>query len=310
MDEQRSKLDDRRESIEELDLQGDELDAEARLIRKRREVDRLSRGDEPPPQEQGSSLGDKLVEQVVIPMVNDRLTGNDRRGRSDDVTLKALTMLEKERNKGGRGDPKPQTSVMDEVSKAITIVNELRGLSGDSELNKRLDKIEASLKDGPVKKGAVDQIKEIATVLETVKDTFNLTGAGGNGDSAALIAHERWAKEYESKEKTRERAWGLRLRQLDKKHDLDLAKLNIERERNELLDQGIKRIGEAFIEGLMDDDEFEVETPSRSEKGKLSEVMCPTEGCDTMLTLPPEAQKPGVEIGCPVCKSTFITTEV
>jgi len=302
MDEQKTAIERRRENIEDLDLEAEELKAEAKVTRTRREVDKLTRGEESPQERsRDSDLGNRLIDEVLIPMVAERVRGPDKgASKGDSVALEALRLLKDEREKGGSGQPKSPVSMVTEV---ISVIKEVRGLVEDKDTLDRLEKMQKSIEDieeGKKKGDPVDEFDRMVAFVDKVKTTFNIQGSGDAGSTAALIEQQRWQTEYDSDERTRDRAFNLRLRQMDRKHDLDLAKLNVEKERTAMFDGTLKRLGDIFVEAVVDDEGFDEGSKAKLQGKEIVQIPCPE--CDVMLTIPPEAQHPGAIVVCPKCK--------
>ena len=314
LDENQSSLEKRRERIRNNELESEELQGEARVIRERRAVDQLSRGEENH-QEPGTNLGDRLMTEVILPLVSDRLRGPQPGTGDTALATASINLARKALEKRGTAPPAAAKDPLDAMSKVIEVINQVRGMSNDDAVIKRLDKLETDLKEAPGKKSELGTLEETLTTITKYKDLLGIT-SGGGGDNSLKLQEMRndqrqWEREFLSTEKTKDRAFNLRLRQIDKRQDIELAKLNIQKERNALLDSGLSRLGDTFITALLDDEDLE-DTGLKGKKiegSGLMQIPCPGEGCDTVLTIPPEGQAPGSEIRCPVCKGKFVTYE-
>jgi len=303
--EQKTSLEKRREILEDLDLASEELDAEARVERKRLALERARSGNDEPPRAPEDTLSKKIVETVVLPIVQERLQG-DPRGRSEEgVTAAALKLATEALKKGGG---QPPTSTVSQASEVITLIKEVRGLTGDdSEVTKKLDTMQKTIEELQKAKDPESPLAEfdrVISLVNKVKETYSM--GSGDGEATKLqTEHDRWKFEQERLEKTRDRAWTLRLRQIDKQHDLELAKLGVERERTELLDKGLKRLGATITEALVDDEGFEETSPKGPQGTEIIQIPCPE--CEVVLNIPPEGQVLGATVSCPKCNSIFET---
>jgi len=292
--ETKSRLMKKQEELEGLELDSEILEVEDK-IKRRRSGETVSVAPK-------DSLGDKMVEQVIIPLVNRKLAEDEKPRDSDSTVDRALRIAEKA---VGRGQPKrdDEPNALDELDKGIGIFQKIKGIvEGEKEEKEEAGK--------PVKK-EVDSLAELDHALDLVnkiRETFPPDGGGG-GMSAATIEFEKWKKEFELKTKKADREQTLALRRIDKAHDIEIGKLGIERERNGLLRDGLKRIGRAITIGLGEEDEFEEaeyevleETPARGRK-QLMKLNC--EVCGAEILIPPESQVSGKEIKCSKCNSIF-----
>ena len=124
--------------------------------------------------------------------------------------------------------------------------------------------------------------------------------------STNMIEFKKWEKEFDLKHKIADREERLERRRIDKKHDIELGKLGIEKDRNDLLRDGFKRVGRAIALGLGEDDEFEEEEESAPAKGRGQLVKEKCTECGTEILIPPETQIAGKEIKCSKCNSVFV----
>lgn len=310
MDENQSALEKRRERIRNNDLESEELQGEARVIRERRAVNQLSLGEEQP-RETNDNLADSIIRTVVLPLVEERLRGPQPGAGENSLAASALNLARTALAKSSGTPPPAPKDPLATVSSVIEVINQVRGLSNDDAVIKRLDKLETDLKEAPGKKSELGTLEETLTTITKYKDLLGITSGGGGDHSIELqkmrTAQRQWERTFLSTEKTKDRAFTLRNRQIDKRHDLALAKLNLQKEKNALLDSGLTRLGDTFITALLDDDDLE--DPSLQGKkiqgSELMQIPCPTKDCDTTLTIPPKGQTPGSTIHCPVCKESF-----
>lgn len=283
-----------------LELDAEVLGAEADVERARKNLE-ASRGDET--QNSKSDLGERLLEEVVVPIVRKNLEGD--KTRDEDIASRALRVAERTLSQGGgRGSP------MSIVNEVIGAIKGLRDLTGDEGLHKRLDDIETKV-ETIGKRGdedAVDQLDKVLNTINKVKEFLGATGEGRGGDlkdTKLWIEQRRWEKRFERDALTRDRAYQLKIRQQDKAHDIELGKLGVERDRNKLIEEGFQRVGRAVYTALGEEEEYEEEEPPARVKGRRTLVKTPCSQCGTDLTIPPEAQILGKEIKCPKCNSVF-----
>ena len=307
MEEPRSRLDRKREELEELELESDIVDTEAKITRRRKYLE--SGQDLPEQGSQKDSLADRLVEEVVIPIVNKTLQGGGRRDEDRDLVNRALSVAD--RAMGREPMVSGQKSIINEVFDGIARIREL---TTDTRTEERLDEIQKNLgkiAEGGGKKDALDELDKVLGIIDKLEQRGLMKGKGDSSSSDALLEFKKWEKEFDRDQTTRNRAYDLRLRHQDKQHDLEMAKLGIQRERNELLEGLVGRIGETVADALMDENELEEEEKPRKLKPRkktgILELDCP--GCGEKLAIPPEGQTPGSKIECPKCGAISQVTE-
>lgn len=300
VDERMGKLERRREKIEDLELQGDELEAQERLERKR---DRLERGEGD--RNSDDTLTEKIVDKVILPLVNRSLEDNSR--GKDSVASEAIKLAEKALDKTREGGGTPLT-----LSGMISSLTELKDIvKGDEALEKRLDDITNDLKELKKKpSGDLAEINTIEKVLNIVDRVQQRVRPDGGGSKKEFYDFETWKVEFGRKTTMQDRAFTLRMRQQDKDHDLRLAELGIKHRSNDLLEDGIKRIGSAIARGLSDEDFEDEEPEGRPKEGaKLIKYNCPNPNCGAPISVPPEAQVVGRQIKCTKCDSILVWEE-
>jgi len=289
--ETKGKLEKRKEELAKLELDEEILDVEDR-IRRRQSGETVS---EPPK----SGLEDKLMDKVVIPLVNRGLEEKDKGRGSNDTVDRALSIAEeavkRRQPKGDAGG-----SALDELNKGIGIFTKIKDLI-------EVEKTEKEEAGEPVKK-EMDSLAELDRGLDLVKklrETFPSDGGGG-GMSDAMMEFKKWEKTFELDVRKADREERLERRRIDKAHDIEIGKLGIEKERNDLLRDGFKRVGRAITLGLGEEDEYdEDEEPAPAKgRGQLLKEKC--EVCGAEILIPPEAQVEGKEIKCSECNSSFI----
>ncbi|GAJ11362.1 unnamed protein product, partial [marine sediment metagenome] len=180
--ETKGKLEKRREDLAKLELEEEILDVENRITRRR--------DGKPVEVAPKDSLGDTMVREVIIPLVNRKLADDDRPRGSDSTVDRALRIAEKA---VGRGQPKPgdgETSAMDELEKGIGIFTKIKDLI-------EVEKTEKEEAGEPVKKEA-DSLAELDRGLDLVqklRETFPSEGGGGMSD--AMMEFKKWEKTFE-----------------------------------------------------------------------------------------------------------------
>lgn len=298
--ETKSKLDKRIEKIKDLELEADELDAEREVFRRRKEVDTYKKGDTPETEAPKSSLESKLMDQVVIPLVNRKLAEEEKGRGSDEVVDRALRIAE--RAVGQRPAESKEKSALDELDKGVAIFTKIRGLVEGEKAGKE--------DTGEKPKEETDYLTQLdkgINLVKKIRDTFPQEGGGGGTDQA-LIEFKKWEKEFEASERKAHREYQLAERRIDKGHDIELAKLGIEKERNDLLRDGFKKVGHAVATALGEDEdesEEEEETPPEA-KGRQQLIKAKCEVCGAEILIPPEAQVAGKAIKCGKCNSSFV----
>lgn len=289
--EPKSRLVKKQEELEKLELEEEILDVEDRIERRRR-------GD-PAPESPKSGLEEKLMDQVVIPLVNRSLQGDDRRGDSNSTVDRALRIAEKA---VGRAPPKSGEgkSAMDELDQGIQIFSKIKDLiQGEKE-----EKEEG----GEATKKETDALVELDRGLDLVRkirEVFPSEGSGG-GMSESMMEFKRWEKEFELDVRRADREERLERRRIDKGHDARLIELGIEKERNDLLRDGFKRVGRAFAIALGEEEDLEDEEEEAPTEGRRQLIKEICSECRADILIPPEAQVAGQEIGCSSCKSVFV----
>lgn len=296
--ETKTKLEKKREELEALEVDADILELEDKIRRKR--------NGESAPETQQDTLGDKMMEKVIIPLVNRTLAGDDKPRDADSTVDRALRIAEKAVSRGTTKNGAGKNA-MDEFDQGIQIFEKIKDLIE----GEKAEKEEA----GEATKNEKDSLAEIDRTLDLVqklRDTFPSDGGGG-GTSDSMIEFKKWEKEFDLKHKKADREERLDRRRIDKAHDIELGKLGIEQDRNDLLRDGFKRVGRAIALGLGEEDEFEEaieaeykvldETPAKG-RGQLIKEKC-TE-CGAEILIPPEAQVAGKEIKCSKCNSVFV----
>ncbi|MBA7658951.1 hypothetical protein ES703_66914 [subsurface metagenome] len=292
--ETKGKLEKRAEELAKLEMDEEILDVEER-IRRRRSGEPVSETSRPK-----DNLTDKMVDQVIIPLVNRKLAEDDRPRGSDSTVDRALRIAEKA---VGRGQPKPGDgggSALDELDKGIGIFTKIKNLI---EVEKQ-EKDEA----GEGTRKEVDTLAELDKTLDLVqkiRDTFPPEGGGG-GMSDAMMEFKKWEKTFELETKKADREERLERRRIDKGHDIEIGKLGIEKERNDLLRDGFKRVGRAITIGLGEEDEYDEDEEQAPAKGRGQLLKEKCEVCGAEILIPPEAQVEGKEIKCSECNSSFI----
>lgn len=289
MTETKSRLVKKQEELASLELDSEILDVEEK-IKRRRAGETVS-------ETHKSGLEDKLMDKVVIPLVNRSLAEDDKPRDSDSTVDRALRIAERV---VARGPPKGEgTSAMDELDKGISIFTKIRGLLETEKVAKE--------ETGEETKKETDSLSELdrgLDLVQKIRETFPQEGGGG-GLSETMIEYKKWEKEFDLKHTIADREERLARRRIDKDHDIELGKLGIEKERNDLLRDGFKRVGRAIALELGEEDEYEEEEPAPAKgRGQLIKEKC--EVCGAKILIPPEAQVEGKEITCSECNSTFI----
>ena len=288
--ETKSKLDKKKEELASLELDSEILDIEDK-IKRRRSSEPVS---EPPKKD----LGDKLVEQVVIPLVNRKLTEEEKGGASGDVVDRALRIAEKA--VGQKPAEGKEKNALDEFDKGVEVFKKVRGLIEGEKEEK-----EAAGEETEKEVDAIDQMNRTLDLAKKIRDTFPQEGGKGGTDQA-LLEFKKWEKQFEAEQKKAEREHKLEERRIDKGHDIELAKLGIEKERNDLLRDGFKRIGRAAAAALGEEEGLEEEEePAPAAKGRKQLIKEKCELCGAEILIPPEAQVAGKEIKCSKCSSVF-----
>ena len=287
--ETRSRLDKKRDELASLELDAEILEVEDKIRRRR--------GGEAGGSETKKDLGEKLVEEVVIPIVSRKLSEDEGGKESSDVVDRALRIAEKAVSR--KAPEREEGSALDELDKVIGAFTKIRGLiEGEKE-----EKEET----GEETKREVDSLTQLDKGIDLVKkirDTFPQEGSGG-GMSQAMIDFKKWEKEFELKHTKADREYRLSQRRIDKEHDARLAELGIEKERNDLLRDGFKRVGRAVALALGEEEEFEEEEEPAPAKGRRQLIKEKCEVCGAEMMIPPEAQVKGKEIKCSSCNSIF-----
>lgn len=287
--ETKSKLERKREELAALELDADILEVEDKIRRRQR--------GEPVEAAPKSDLGEKLVEEVVMPIVRKRLEEDEGGKENRGVVDRALRIAERAVGRTPRGERTP--SSIDEIDKAIDVFTKIKGLFEKEER-------ERPPEEAKREEDVLSQLERGMKLVQQMRETFAIEGAGGEGASQALIDFKKWEKQFESDQRERDRAYNLKMRRQDKDHDARLVELGIERERNDLLRDGLKRIGNAVARALLEEEAFEEEeeAPPKRGRGKLITEKCAV--CGTEISIPPEAQVAGKEIKCGKCESVFV----
>jgi len=290
VDETKSKLMKKKEELEALELDSEILDVEERIRRRR--------GGEPPTEPQ-KTLGDKLVEQVVIPIVNKKLTDDEAGQQTNSTVDRALRIAERAVARGQPGADKPKGAI-DELEKAISVFKEIKGLI-------ETEKVEKEEAGESVKKesNALTELDRGLDLVRKLRETFPQEEGGGQL-SDRMIEFKKWEKEFEQTQRRDNRAERLETRKIDKAHEARLAELGIEKDRNDLLRDGFKRVGRAIALGLGEEDEFEEEEEQAPPKGRKKLIRDKCSVCGVEIMIPPESQIEGKEIKCSKCGSSFV----
>jgi DNA-directed RNA polymerase subunit RPC12/RpoP len=291
MTEPKSKLDKKREELAGLELDSEMLDIEDKIKRRR--------GGEPVSEPPKKDLGDRLVEQVVIPLVNRKLAEEDKGGASGDVVDRALRIAE--RAVGQRPAEGKEKSALDELDKGVAIFTKIRGLI-EGEKDEKEDTGEKPKEETDY----LTQLDKGINLVKKIRDTFPQEGGGGGTDQA-LIEFKKWEKQFEANERKAHREYQLAERKIDKGHDIELAKLGIEKERNDLLRDGFKKVGHAVATALGEDEDEseEEEEPAPAVKGRQQLIKAKCTICGAEILIPPESQVVGKEFKCSKCSSIF-----
>lgn len=292
--EARTSLEKKQDKLKNLELEEEILEVEERIKRTRK-------GENVSESSKSDSLGDKMVEQVIIPLVNRKLSEEEKGGEASGVVDRALRIAEKA---VGRTSPSREgrTSAMDELDQAINIFTRIKGMiEGDRE--EREEAGEETTKEVD----ALAQLDKTIDIVERIQKVFPQEGGGGGGMSERQMEFEKWKIELEAEQKKALRSEALDRRRIDKAHDAKLVELGIEKDRNNLLRDGFKRVGRAVALALGEEEEFEEEeeqpAPAKGRKQLIREKC--TE-CEATILIPPEAQVAGREIKCSKCGATFV----
>lgn len=287
--ETKSRLVKKQEELESLELDAEILEVEDKIRRRR--------GGEPVMEVKKDSLGEKMVEQVVIPLVNKKLSEDERSGGSSEVVDRALRIAEKAVE---RGQPKrEEKSALDEFDKGIEVFSKIRGLIEGEKAEK-----EESGKEPKKEVDSLSQLDKGIELVRKIRETFPQEGGGEN--SQAMIEFKKWEKDFDLKAKKADRDYQLEQKKIDKEHDARLAELGIEKERNELLRDGFKRVGRAVALALGEEDEYEEGEESIPEsRGRRQLIKETCSVCGAEILIPPESQVAGKEIKCIKCNSIF-----
>ncbi len=295
--ETKSKLEKRQEALESLEMEEDILDVEDRI--KRRRDGRAAPAAEAPK----DSFGDKMMTDVVIPLVNRALENKEGARGSDEVVNRALRIAERAvartPAKAAEGD-----SPLDELDKGIAVFTKIKTLI-EGEKEEKEDAGEDPKKEGD----ALAEIDRGLAIVLKIREVFPSEGAGG-GLSPEMIEFKKWEKNFELKQRTADRTERLERRRIDKAHEATMIDLGIKKEKNDMFRDGFKRIGRAVALGLGEDDEgeeaeYEVldETPTKG-RGQLVKEKCTQ--CGATVLIPPESQVAGKEIKCSKCPAVFV----
>jgi len=291
MSESKSRLEMKKEELESLRVEADIQIVEDKI--KRRQS-----GGEPAAEPKKDTLGDTLVKEVVIPIVKRSLEPD----KGSSVTQDALKVANKALDTAGRRAPPASGNTITDIVNALA---QFKDLIKDDESKRQLEAINEKLKqldERPEKEGELDMIDKVLGIVDKIQERIKPTG-GGSTDG--YFEHEKWKVGHERKTQMQDRAFQLRLRQQDKEHDIKLAELGIQKEKNDLLKDGLKRIGTAIAEGLGEEDDEEDDEPSQAKgRGQLVKEKC--EWCEAEIMIPPEAQVAGKEIKCSTCDASFI----
>jgi len=301
---EKTGLEKKKEKIKELELESESLERETDVILRRRELNQIKQGGVPhETQDSSKSLGVKLVEEVVVPIVRNRLE-EEKPKKDEDIASRALRIAERAIERGRIAKtPEESTSALDEVEKAFNIlkkVDEWRRPKEQGEGEKT--------KGGKTEEGEIDVLERVLGVITRLEEWKGK--ASGTGESAEVAKiyteQKRWEKEFERRQKISDRNFQLEMRKQDQEHKREMVKLGIEKERNEIFSEGLKRMGRAAAKALLEEEEEEEEEEEPKEK-EIKKETCP--GCGAPLIIPPKAQKPGTEIKCPKCNSILEIAE-
>lgn len=290
MSESKSRLEEKKEELEGLKLESDILDIENKIERRRS-------GGEPATEPQKDTLGDTLVKEVVLPIVKRSLEPD-----KSSTTQDALKVASKALDRAGRGTPPAAGNTITDI---VTALGQFKDLIKDDSSKAQLDKLTEQVKalgERPEKEGDLDMIDKVLGIVDKIQERVKPTG---EGSSDGYYDFEKWKTEQERKNLMQDRAFNLRIRQQDKEQDIKLAALGIEKERNDLIMSGLKRIGVAIGGELTEEDDYEEDEAPASTKGRgqLRTEKC--EVCGAKILIPPEAQVAGKEIKCSECPAIF-----
>lgn len=295
-----TNLERRRDKIEDLRLEEDELDQEARTIRKRRLFDQATSD---PQQSDDDSLKDKLVDGVVIPIMKDRMIG---RGGESDEMKGVVKVLDKAIDKLTDKKDAPKSGV-ETIKEVFQVFNEVKAfLPDDSKAVEKLGKIEDRLKKMEEGGGKDDEMGTLERALTLSERLRKMMPDSSGGHDERYYEFEKWKVEESRKGRRQDRAFILREKQINQENQRELARLGIESERNDLLRDGFKRAGNAIAQALGEEDFFdeEEEAVAPLREAKLITDKCSV--CGEQITIPPESQVAGKEIKCSKCDSTFV----
>ncbi len=294
MSESKSKLEKKQEELESLELDAEILGVEERIKR------RSSDGGSAEPQK--DSLADTLVKEIVLPIVKKNLESD----KNSSVARDALTIAKRAQDRADkvvRSDPKPSGNSITDIVNAL---GTFKDLIKDDSVKAQLDEVTQQVKElgeRPAREGDLETIDRVMAIMDKIQERVKTSGSGS---SEGYYDFEKWRVEQERKTVVQDRAFTLRLRQQDKEHDLKLAALGIEKDRNNLFRDGIKRIGNAIALGLGEEDEFEEDEKSAPAKGRGQLIKEKCTHCEAEILIPPEAQVAGKEIKCSKCNSVFV----
>lgn len=294
MDEARTKVEEKQEELQVIRLDAD-------IIRERQRRDKLEAGEEPVERASEDKLGDKLLDEVVIPMVKTNLNQPEARG-TDSVAEAAIKLADKALDKERGREPRSEGSTITEVINSLT---KLKDFVSDDSTVRQLNDINEKLKELEKGKGKesdeLDLIDKVLNIYDRVEKRMK---PSEGGSQEGYYEFEKWKVEHNRRTSMQDRAWTLRLRQQDKEHDARLAELGIQRERTEILRDGLKTIGKSVVEGITDED-FEDETPTRRKTSGRARLWRGTCQCGETILVPPEGQVEGREFRCPKCDAKY-----
>ncbi|MBA7609124.1 hypothetical protein ES703_16311 [subsurface metagenome] len=291
MSESKSKLQKKQEELESL-----ELDVEIQGLEDK--LKKRQSGDEVITTPQKDGLAEKLVTEIVLPIVKKNLEPD----KSSSVAQDALKLANKALDKAARNAPPSSGNSINDIVNAL---GAFKDLIKDDSVKAQLDEVTQQVKElgeRPAKEGDLDTIDRVLAIVDKIQERVKTTD-GGSSDG--YYDFERWKVEQGRKTTLQDRAFTMRIRQQDKDHDIKLAELGIEKERNNLFRDGFKRVGNAIALGLGEEDEFEEDEKSAPAKGRGQLIKEKCTECGAEILIPPEAQVEGHEIKCSECPANF-----
>lgn len=295
MSESKGRLEEKKEELEGLRVKSDILDLEERIERRR------SGG--APAEPKKDDLAEKLVTEVVLPIVRKNLEGD----KDSSVAREALTIAKRAQDRADKTVREAPPASSNTITDIVNALGKFKDLIKDDSTKDQLDKVTEQLKELQKKKPEASRElgKEYTEFLDFYdKMQERIQPKGSSGSTDGYYDFEKWKVQQDRKNTMQDRAWTLRLRQQDKEQEARMIELGLKKDGNDIIRDGLKKLGAAVGDELASEDDYEEdEKPDTKGRKQLLKEKCTQ--CGAELLIPPEAQVAGKEIKCSKCNAIF-----